>query len=247
MSSHLLFEILVAIHITTGAIGLVIFWVPIIGRKGGAVHKRYGRLFTYMMLLTGLVAVAIALTTLSDPTGTHPHLRSDPLFRDPQLIAGIFGWMMLYLAVLTVNLAWHGWLCINNRNDHRANRAWHNLLLQLLLTLASVNCSWQGLLIGQPLMVAISGVGYATVATNLWFLYKPNPRPLDRLKEHIKSLVGTGISLYTAFFAFGAVRLIPELALTPALWSVPLVTGLVLIIYHQRAVTQRLARNPVSR
>jgi hypothetical protein len=33
----------------------------------------------------------------------------------------------------------------------------------------------------------------------------------------------------------------PELALTPALWSVPLLTGLVLIIYHQRAVTLRFA------
>jgi hypothetical protein len=62
---------------------------------------------------------------------------------------------------------------------------------------------------------------------------------VDRIKEHIKSLVGAGISVYTAFFAFGAVRLLPEMALTPALWSVPLITGLTLIIYHQRAVTLR--------
>jgi hypothetical protein len=27
--------------------------------------------------------------------------------------------MMLYLATLTVNLAWQGWLCIRNRRDHR--------------------------------------------------------------------------------------------------------------------------------
>ena len=241
MSSHLLFEVLVAMHIITGATGLVVFWVPVVGRKGGAMHARYGRVFTYMMLATGTIAVGIASTTLSDPTGTHPHLAQDPIFADPALIEGIFGWMMLYLATLTVNLAWHGWLCINNRRDHRANRAWHNLLLQLLLTIASVNCLWQGLQIEQLLMVAISGVGFATVATNLWFLYKPNPRPLDRLKEHIKSLVGAGISVYTAFFAFGAVRLMPQLALTPALWAVPLLTGLALIIYHQRAVTLRLA------
>lgn len=240
MSTHLLFEILVALHIITGATGLVCFWVPIAGRKGGAMHARYGRVFTLMMLATGSVAVAIASTTLLDPTGTHPQLADDPLFRDPALIEGIFGWMMLYLATLTINLAWHGWLCINNRHDHRANRAWHNLLLQVLLTLASVNCAWRGWQLQQPLMVAISGVGFATVATNLWFLYKPNPRPVDRLKEHIKSLVGAGISVYTAFFAFGAVRLMPQLALTPALWSVPLITGLALIIYHQRAIVQRM-------
>ena len=181
MSSHLLFEVLVAMHIVTGATGLVVFWVPVVGRKGGAMHARYGRVFTYMMLTTGLVAVGIACTTLSDPVGTHPHLTRDPLFSDPRLIEGIFGWMMLYLATLTVNLAWHGWLCINNRRDHAANRAWHNLLLQLLLTVASANCAWRGVALNQPLMVAISGVGFATVATNLWFPYKPRPRPLEDL------------------------------------------------------------------
>jgi hypothetical protein len=66
--------------------------------------------------------------------------------------------------------------------------------------------------------------------------------PTDRIKEHIKCLVGAGISVYTAFFAFGAVRLIPELALQPGLWAVPLVVGLTLIIYHQRAVTRPAGR-----
>ncbi|WOJ91895.1 hypothetical protein R0135_08840 [Congregibacter variabilis] len=237
MSTHTLFEILVAIHIVTGATGLISFWVPVAGRKGGRNHARFGKLFTMMMLVTGSVAIGIALTTLSNPIATHPQLIDHPQFGDPALIAGIFGWMMLYLATLTINLAWHGWLCIQNRRDHLANRVWHNLLLQLLLTIASANCAWQGWQLEQLLMVGISMVGFATVATNLWFLYKPNPRPLDRIKEHIKSLVGAGISVYTAFFAFGAVRMFPEIALTPALWSVPLITGLSLIIYHQRAVT----------
>jgi hypothetical protein len=239
MSTHTLFEVLVAMHICTGTVGLISFWVPVAGRKGGAVHARFGRVFTMMMLATGSVAVGIALTTLSDPVATHPHLVDHPDFGDPALIAGIFGWMMLYLATLTINLAWQGWLCIRDRRGRTANRAWHNLLLQVLLTAAAGACAWQGWRLGQPLMLAISMVGFATVATNLWYIYKPRPRPVDRIKEHIKSLVGAGISVYTAFFAFGAVRLVPELALTPALWSVPLITGLTLIIYHQRAVTMR--------
>ena len=35
---------------------------------------------------------------------------------------------------------------------------------------------------------------------------------------------------------FGTLYFDPEIALTPGLWAVPLVTGLALIIYHQRAV-----------
>jgi len=57
--------------------------------------------------------------------------------------------------------------------------------------------------------------------------------------EHFDVLiVGAGISVYTAFVAFGAVRFIPELALQPGLWAVPLIVGLTLIIYHQRVVTR---------
>ena len=35
-------------------------------------------------------------------------------------------------------------------------------------------------------------------------------------------------------------RFIPELALQPGLWAVPLIVGLALIIYHQRVVTRPL-------
>ena len=62
--------------------------------------------------------------------------------------------------------------------------------------------------------------------------------------EHIKALVGAGISVYTAFLAFGAVRLMPELALSPVLWSFPLGTGLGLILYHQAQVRRRFRRLP---
>ena len=68
---------------------------------------------------------------------------------------------------------------------------------------------------------------------------KRGPGPVYWLKEHIKAHVGAGISVYTAFFAFGAVRMFPELALTPALWSVPLITGISLILWHWRSVDRR--------
>jgi hypothetical protein len=158
------------------------------------------------------------------------------------MIAGIFGWMMLYLATLTLNLAWHGWLCMRNKRDHKKNGAWHNLLLQAVLTATSANCFIRGIELAQPMMMGIALVGFATVATNLWFIYRKPSSPKARIKEHIKSLVGAGISVYTAFFAFGAVRLLPEIALTPGLWAIPLVTGLILIIYHQRAVMAPVRR-----
>ncbi|MCU0889932.1 MAG: hypothetical protein MUC64_18345 [Rubritepida sp.] len=229
-----LFHALVLVHILTASTGAVAFWVPVIGRKGGVNHRFWGRVFNVCLLATGGFAVGMSLLTLLDPLGTHPHLVG--LF-DASFIRGIFGWMMLHNAILTVNLVWYGWLAITNRRNHLANRTWLNMGLQWALLLAAVACAWDGWLIGQPLMIGIALVGFATVGTNWWFLYRANPGPLDWLKEHIKALVGAGISVYTAFFAFGSVRILPWLALHPVMWAIPLVIGVSLIIWHQRKVT----------
>jgi len=248
MSTHHLFEILIACHIAAGLPGLISFWVPIATKKGSRFHKFWGRAFTSMMLFTGSVAMAMATMTVLAPMKTHPQLVDHPEFSDPQLVQGIFGWMMLYLAILTINLAWYGWLVVRNKRDHTKNLAWHNVTLQIILTIASINCAYQGVAIGQPMMIGISMVGFATVGTNLWFMFNKNPTPLNWLLEHIKALVGTGISVYTAFFAFGAVRYVPQLALNPALWAVPLITGLGLILYHQfkvrRSVPSKMWTSP---
>lgn len=241
------FHLLIALHITTGAPGLIGFWVPVATKKGGDRHRFWGRLFAISMLATGMTAIAMATTTIIAPSATHPHLAEHALFSDPALIQGIFGWMMLYLAILTINLAWYGWRAAINKRNHRANRDPVNIILQIILLIAAINCAVHGLILNQMMMIGISFVGFATVATNVWFLRKVNPSPVDWLLEHIKAVIGTGISVYTAFFAFGAVRLAPQLALTPALWALPLTTGLILIIWHQRKVTHRFSSHMTMR
>ena len=238
MSAHDLFVVLIAIHITTGAPGLIGFWVPVGSRKGALLHKLSGRFFAVAMMITATAAMGMSTLTLLWPMETHPHLAHHADFSDPVLVRGIFGWMMLYLAILTINLAWYGWRTAVNKMDHALNRDWINWTLQAVLTAASVQCAVEGLRIGQPMMIGISTIGFATVATNLWFLLKTKPSPVDWLLEHIKAIVGTGISVYTAFFAFGAVRFIPELALAPVLWAIPLVVGLALIFYHRWQVSK---------
>jgi hypothetical protein len=226
MTTYQWFQMLVVLHVATGAVGLVMFWVPVLGRKGGPAHRRFGRIFNQLMFATAATAILMSLLNLYDPAGTHPHIV------DPEFTRNIFGWMMLYLGVLTVNLTAYGWNALLNRRDHAANRSLPNLALQLILFLLSLNTAVRGVLVEQPLMVGISTIGFATVGTNLWFMFTRRPRPVYALREHVKGLIGTGISVYTAFLAFGAVRFVPELALHPGLWAIPLVTGLATIIWH---------------
>jgi hypothetical protein len=236
------FEYLVWAHIVTGATGAVAFWVPVIGRKGSRDHRRYGQVFVNCMLITGTLAVAMSICTLIDPQAHHTTIP------DVALVRGIFGWMMLYLGILTISLAWHGRIVVRNKANHRANRTPLHVGLQVAVIVAALNCAVHGLLIGQVLMIGISLVGIASGLTNLYFIYNPAPARTDYLMEHVKALVGAGISVYTAFMAFGSVRIMPELALNPVMWSIPLTTGIALIVYHQRVTIAR-GRNssPVTR
>ena len=237
MSAASLFPVFVTAHIVTGTVGLVAFWGPVALGKGTPLHRRIGEVFVIALLLTGTSALLMSLSTLVAPEATHPQLATHPVFADPQMIRAVFGWLMLGLALLTLNLVWYGWQSARNKRAHALNLEWRTLLLQAVTFLAGLNCAWQGLRIGQPLLLGMTAIGWATVGTNLWFLYKRQPGPVDWLKEHIKALVGAGISVYTAFMAFGAVHTFPALALHPVLWAIPLTVGLILILYHQARVS----------
>jgi hypothetical protein len=225
-----LFHTLVAIHIVFGTVGLVSFWIPVLGKKGSRNHRLWGKIFAWSILAAGSVALLLSICTLIDPLGTHPHLK------DPVFVRGIFGVMMLYLAVLTINLAWYGLQTIKNKANHAANRRGLNLALQPILVATAFACAIEGVLIGQYLMVGMSIIGFATAGTNLFFMLNPLPGPKVYLMEHVKAIVGAGISVYTAFAAFGAVRVMPSIALHPGLWAIPLVTGLAIILYHHRQI-----------
>ena len=236
----LIFRCLIAAHIVAGATGAIAFWVPVIGRKGSAGHRKWGHVFARAVILTGCLALAMSLMTLRDPMAVHPHLVGQ---FDAVFVRGVFGWMMLHNAILTITLGWYGRLVITNKRDLAANRTPLNIGLQYCLMVAAVVCAWKGSQIGNPLMtvlmMGVAFVGFAAAATNLIFIFTRNAPPVKWVKEHIKALVGCGISVYTAFLAFGAVRLMPALALHPALWAIPLVTGLTIMLYHNLRIDHK--------
>lgn len=235
------FKFFLIIHIVAGATGLILFWVPVIGKKGAMNHRFWGKMFCWLMIVTASMAFSMGVCTLRDPVATHPHL-----LMEPAMTQAVFGWMMIYLAVLTVSLAWHGLEAVKNKRDHLRNRSLFAVSLQCIVVILALNCAWQGIMIGQPLLLGMPVIGLASAATNLWFSYTDQPPPHAYLMEHVKALVGTGISVYTAFTAFGAVHLLPKAALSPVTWSIPLLMGVAIILYHWVRIRAKNKTHPVG-
>jgi hypothetical protein len=223
-----LFEVFLWVHIAFGVTGAATFWVAMFARKGGDAHRTWGKVFAWSLVVTGCCAIGMSLCTLAWPSETHPHIA------DVVLIRVIFGWMMLYLGVLTISLCWHGLQAVRNKADHALNRRPFDVGLQLAVIAAAANCALQGWLSGWHLMIGMSLIGFASAGTNLLFMFTARPWRLQYQVEHFKALVGAGISVYTAFLAFGSVRLMPKMALTGYLWFPPIVVGVSIIVWWRQ-------------
>lgn len=231
-----LFEAIVVLHVIAGTVGLVSFWVPIASRKGGAHHRKWGVIACRTFMAAGALAIAMALLSLYGPEVRLPMITDRILFR------GLFGWMMLYLGMLTIGFAHYGLAVVKNRMSRVALRGWqHQLVFAAVIALA-INCGFYGLTTGQPLMALVALIGVIAVATQLRYIWRREAAVGSHVPEHFRSLLGMGISAYTAFLSVGMIRLVPDHVFNPLVWAVPSIVGVGLIVrFTVREKTQAKA------
>lgn len=223
-----LFTLILAVHVGSGVVALTSFWGAVATRKGGIAHRRWGWLFSNAIYVAGAMALGMGGLSLVWPLAMHPGLTDEALYR------GLFGWMMLYLAVLTISMTRYGLIMVANKRNHAANRHWSMVALQIIVLVAAVNCAVHGVILGQPLMILVSVIGFGTTLTYLWFMFRASPGRADYIPEHLKAMVATGIAAYTAFLSVGLVDMFPAHAFNPVIWAVPTVIGMGLIIWFLR-------------
>jgi hypothetical protein len=231
-----LFELVLAVHVGAGVAALASFWGAVATRKGGPAHRRWGSIFTTAIYAACGMALAMGLLSLRWPLAMHKGLTDEALYR------GLFGWMMLYLGLLTASMTRYGLMMVANKRDHPANRHWTMVALQIAVLVAAVNCAVHGVMLEQPLMIGVSIIGFGTTLTYLWYMFRPSVAPRDYIPEHLKAMVATGIAAYTAFLSVGLVEMFPAHAFNPIIWAIPTVIGMAIIIWFLRGLAGRAAR-----
>ena len=221
-----LFEALVVLHVATGALGLTAFWGPIVTRKGAAKHRKWGRAACYGFLGAGALAIAMALLSLYGPDHRHPEVT------DRALYEGLFGWMMLYLGVLTIGFVDYGLAVVRHSRDRRALRSARYQAMIAAVVISGAWCGIYGYQVGHPLMMLVAFIGIVAMLIQQRYIWrKDDPPRTTYIGEHFRALIGMGISAYTAFLSVGLIRLIPEHVFNPLIWAGPSIIGVSLILY----------------
>ncbi len=210
-------------HVLAGAIGLALFWVPVLSRKGGATHRQFGGLFLICAKVigwTGLASVALHL------------LRLIGSGRDP-LAHPLFGFLVFlgYLACNVLVSAWYMRHVLINKQDLAGLRRPLAKGLAVLSLLASLLVVGIALVAGgkaQMLLLALSPLG----VLNAWgisrHLRRPDREPRAWFFEHMGHGIGLGIAFHTAFLVFGAREMLGQWlqgGWGVAVWILPVVIG----------------------
>ena len=220
-----LFEIFVVLHVIAGSIGLVAFWIPIGTAKGAATHRRWGRIACYGFVGAGFLAIVMALYSLYGPEVRIPSVT------DRELFAGLFGWMMLYLGLLTIGFADYGLAVVEHGRKRVPLRSLRYQSVMAAVVVSALWCGYFGFQVEHPLMVLVAGIGLIAMLMQEIFIFRKEASPKAYVGEHFRALLGMGISAYTAFLSVGLIRLIPEQVFNPLIWAGPSLIGVGLIIY----------------
>jgi len=212
------------VHIPFGFLSLILFWIPIGMKKGSPNHRKVGQYYYKCMWMVLLSAAFLSICNL--------------------LLAKYMSAMYLgFLSLITAYPLWYSYEILNQ------DKEWTKRYFMIRKTFLAVLFSTG---VGMILLGTIKygGMGMGTMMIFFGVLTIPSGREFlfsktkamnkeTKLKMHIQGTIISGIAAYTAFFAFGGVRIIIEVLqlnhqwiMVP--WILPSLLGLTYSWYMKR-------------
>ncbi len=223
-------------HIAAGFVGLVAFWFPVLTRKGGAVHVRFGTVFYWCAYVVTLTALVVSLGRIllywSDGIA---------LSERPDLYG--FAVLLAYLGVVTFVIVRHGRRVIATRGAPETLRQpldWALACAPIVGSAAAIAFALAAWSEVSPILLGVSPIGLFTGAGTVHAVRKQGEVAGGWLYSHLGSMLGGGIAFHTAFAVFGAQQVFNytlDGAFAMAPWLAPTVLGvpaIVLWTYHYR-------------
>ena len=181
-------------------------------KKGSKLHISAGNIFYYIMLLVSGSGVVLSLLGLADPVAIYAagkQLSAEQIQR--MLVWRVpLSQFLLLLSLLTWVTVRHAIGVLRTKHNRALLRRWNYQGPVLLLYPTALYVAWQGLTVGMPLLIIFACVSLITATTISWYVYKTAVSQRAWIIEHFSAMVGSGIAVYTAFFAAGGRRLLAQ-------------------------------------
>jgi len=222
-------KILLGIHIPFGFLSLILFWIPVVVKKGGKRHRQIGKYYYWTMW--GVV-ISAALLCISN------------VIRDYYVSAMFLG----YLSIITSYPLWYSYEILNQEKEWSDRYFMMRKIATSTMVLAGLFMMYMGVFQFnfENMGIVMFFFGALGVAGIKDVLMKKSVAMAkeQRMKMHIQGTIISGIAAYTAFFAFGGSKILMGYFHLDAQWMVipwigPTLLGVVYMRYMKKKYGER--------
>lgn len=204
-------------HVGFAILALLTFWIPLVVRKGGGLHRRVGRIYVWCMIGAAITALGITPLRLMERT------------RDawPMTV------LLAFAGLVALSAATLGTRVLKERSRRGPSASFGQLSLAVLLVVASVSFFAYSVVTHFVLGAVLSPLG-ALLGLRQWRILRSSPDTASRwwLEAHIGQMLGSCIATLTAAVVNNATRLFGIGAYW--VWLVPLASLLPVLILMKR-------------
>ncbi|GAB5379202.1 MAG: hypothetical protein Alis3KO_11890 [Aliiglaciecola sp.] len=232
-------------HIVVGTLALILFWIPIVARKGGINHIKFGRFYGWTMYTVAATGALMAILVLYDPLQIKGHLMNAGT--DPEKFSAtirIFWGFLLFLSLITYVSVRQGFAVLLHKQNTQALRTFWHISPLVLTAIGGAIILTLGIMHSRILHIVFGLLGISLATGMLRYCLNKTPNPNQWLLEHFGGMIGSGIGAYTAFIAFGGRQLFAQAgSLQLIFWIAPGVIGSIAIFYLSRKYQPKAANN----
>ena len=221
-------------HIIAGSIAMIVFWLPMIAKKGDKNHKKYGKIFVQGMYFVSVSGFLMTSLVLIDPIGVRVPERNLGMEEAYNLAYQnrVFAAFLFMLSILVFSSVRQSIMVLRAKANRELLRTPLHTGMFVFMGLVGLIVALIGFKEEILLLQIFSALVVFSSVTGLHYNYKKTVKQREWLIAHLGNIMGAGIGAYTAFFAFGGSRLFSEF-LTGSLqvipWVIPGVIGSIAI------------------
>ncbi len=234
--SHNIHQIAFYLHVVIGSIAMIVFWLPLIAKKGSKNHRLFGNLFVKGMYAVSISGFIMSILVLVDPIAVRlPEAIMNTEKTNHFILQNrIFSGFLLMLSVLVFSNVRQSILVLEAKADRSSLKTPFHISLLIVLGLLGLSMAVIGFKFEILLFEIFAALCIFNSIGMLYYIYKPAIKNREWIIVHLGNILGAGIATYTAFLSFGGRRLLAEV-LTGSLmilpWILPSIIGVTASIY----------------
>ncbi|MBG9546196.1 DUF2306 domain-containing protein [Cytobacillus firmus] len=203
-----LFSFFRVAHIAAGFLALILFWLPLLTKKGGKIHNRSGWIYVWSMAVVAISAFYMGVYRVA--------------FDDAADSGRIsFSWFLIFISILSAVSALYGMRVLNHKKRKEGHRNPLDITAAVILGLAGCGISIYGIILTSPLLTYFPLIGPLLAGIQLKYWLKAPVKKMHWVYEHFGGMIACGISTVTAFTVFGAPRVLNIQSTSLVLWLLP--------------------------